>query len=101
MKFRKVKCFNVSLNLKLEQFKHNAINFKRSVNNAVLSCGNGTYGCSSMTETDFKLLSLTVLESDRPDPELTPAEIKFVPEQMYVNLICCQILTSKQVIQKR
>ena len=30
----------------------------------------------------FIFISFSVLESDRPDPELTPAEIKFVPEQM-------------------
>ena len=39
-----------------------------------------------------------VLESDRPDPELTAAEIKFVPEQMYVVFFipnnCSKILIS-------
>ena len=33
----------------------------------------------------YSFLFFLVLESDRPDPELTPAEIKFVPEQMWVD----------------
>ena len=30
----------------------------------------------------IRSINLTVLETDRPDPELTQAEIKYVPEQV-------------------